>query len=217
LPAALLQSIAASLGPTLSPVRPLARNGLLAAAVFLLSAAVAFAGATRMGFGGVTAMPMATRAIIFGLLTLCGCVASVHMVTQWVPGSRSRIGSSGLVALVSLALLIVFGFLFRDYHTSHFLVAGIACLATGVLFALPAGLLALWWLRRGWVVNPVAAGTAAGVVAGLAGVALLELHCTNFQASHILVWHMLVLPVSAVAGAVVGRVAAAYASRARTA
>jgi hypothetical protein len=59
-------------------------------------------------------------------------------------------------------------------------------------------------LRRGWAVNPVAAGLVAGVLAGLAGATLLELHCTNFEALHVIVWHTLVVPVSAGAGAICG-------------
>jgi hypothetical protein len=33
---------------------------------------------------------------------------------------------------------------------------------------------------------------------------MLELHCSNFQALHVLVWHTAVVPVSAAAGAAVG-------------
>ena len=33
---------------------------------------------------------------------------------------------------------------------------------------------------------------------------MLELHCANFQALHVLVWHTAVVPVSAAAGALVG-------------
>jgi hypothetical protein len=58
-------------------------------------------------------------------------------------------------------------------------------------------------LRRGFAVNPVAAGLAGGALAGLCGVTMLELHCANFQALHILVWHTAVLPVVAAAGALV--------------
>jgi hypothetical protein len=45
---------------------------------------------------------------------------------------------------------------------------------------------------------------AAGTLAGLAGVGMLELHCPNFQATHILVWHTAVVPVSAALGALLG-------------
>jgi hypothetical protein len=61
-----------------------------------------------------------------------------------------------------------------------------------------------WWLlRRGFAVNSVAAGLAGGTLAGLAGVTMLELHCANFQALHVLLWHTAVVPVSGAAGALV--------------
>jgi hypothetical protein len=34
---------------------------------------------------------------------------------------------------------------------------------------------------------------------------MLELHCPNFQALHILIWHVAVVPMSAAAGALLGR------------
>jgi hypothetical protein len=33
---------------------------------------------------------------------------------------------------------------------------------------------------------------------------VLELHCANFEALHVLVWHTLVVPVSAGFGALIG-------------
>jgi hypothetical protein len=50
----------------------------------------------------------------------------------------------------------------------------------------------------------VSAGLAVGSLAGLAGPAVLELHCANFEALHVLVWHTLVVPVSAGFGALIG-------------
>jgi hypothetical protein len=34
------------------------------------------------------------------------------------------------------------------------------------------------------------------VLAGLAGVLMLELHCPDFETWHVIVWHTLVIPVS---------------------
>ena len=104
-----------------------------------------------------------------------------------------------------MVLAGVFALLFRDYRTEHFVSLGVICLVTGVLHAIPAGLLSWLVLRRGFAVNSVSAGLVAGTLAGLAGVGLLELHCPNFQAIHILVWHTAVVVVSAGLGASIGR------------
>jgi hypothetical protein len=57
---------------------------------------------------------------------------------------------------------------------------------------------------RGLAMRGPSAGIAGGTLAGLAGVTALELHCANFQAPHVLLWHTAVVPVSAAAGALVG-------------
>ena len=53
----------------------------------------------------------------------------------------------------------------------------------------------------------------AGAFGGLSGVAVLELHCANLEAPHILLWHVGVVPASALAGAFVGWVINARRSR----
>jgi hypothetical protein len=103
-----------------------------------------------------------------------------------------------------VALLAVFALLFRNYRTEHFVSAGIACLVTGLLLAIPAALLSWLLMRRGFAVNSVSAGLVGGALAGLCGVTMLELHCANFQALHVLVWHTAVVSVSAAAGALLG-------------
>jgi hypothetical protein len=141
---------------------------------------------------------------IFGTLALLASAAGAATVAEWIPGSRQRLNAGGLLALVCAVLLGVFALLFHDYHTEHFLAAGLGCLFAGLLHAAPAALLAWWVLRQGFALNPVSAGLAAGVLGGLAGVTLLELHCPNFEAPHVLLWHTLVVPVSAAAGAASG-------------
>jgi hypothetical protein len=61
-------------------------------------------------------------------------------------------------------------------------------------------------LRRGFAVNSTAAGLAQGTLAGLAGVTMLELHCPIFEAPHVLVWHIAVLPVCGLVGVLVARI-----------
>lgn len=200
----LLGRIGESIKPSLRPVQPLPPVWLLALGLVVVCAAVPLAGAARAGFFGAAKMSLLERSSVFPVLGLLVSLTAVGFVHQMIPASRIRISPGVLVALISITLFALFALLFRDYHTVHFLSAGIVCLLTGLLHAIPAGLLSWLMLRRGFAVNRVSAGLVAGTLAGLAGVGLLELHCPNFQAAHILVWHTAVVPVSAALGALLG-------------
>ncbi len=203
--AALLKRVADSIQPSMRQVRPLPRTWVLAGVLMLICAGVALAGAARAGFYGFERMSLLERALIFLTLGVLSCVAGTEFVNEMIPGSRRRISAGGFLGLASVVLVVVFALLFHDYHTEHFVSLGFVCLITGVLHAIPAGLLSWLVLRRGFAVNSVSAGVVAGTLAGMAGVGVLELHCQNFQAMHILVWHTAVLVVTAALGALVGK------------
>ena len=203
--ASLLRRVADSIQPSMRRVRPLPRTWMLAGGVVLICGAVALAGAARAGFNGFEKMDLLERALIFATLGILTWVAGTEFVNEMIPGSRRRITACWLLGIGSVVLVGVFALLFHDYHTERFVSVGVICLVTGVLHAIPAGLLSWLVLRRGFAVNSVSAGLVAGTLAGLAGVGLLELHCPNFQAIHILVWHTAVLLVSGGLGALVGR------------
>jgi hypothetical protein len=197
-------SIKASVRTSLRPVRPLPPAWLLTGLIALVCAAIALAGAAHAGFFGFEKMDVFERLLIciaLGALTL---LTASHFVGEMIPGSKRRASAAVLLLFTVAVMLAIFALLFRDYQTSHFVSAGLACLLTGLLFAIPAGLVSWLVLRRGFAVNPVSAGLSAGILAGLAGVAMLELHCPNFQAAHILVWHTAVVPVSGALGALLG-------------
>lgn len=200
---ALLASIANSVGRSLTPVRPLPPAWALAGGLVLISVAVALAGAGRLGFYGIQKMSVLDRALIFPALGLLLWLAATASVAEMIPGRR-RVSPPILLGAGSLALVTVFAILFRDYHTHHFVHEGIACLSAGLLHAIPAALASWVLLRRGFAVNPVAAGLVAGTLAGLAGVTMLELHCPNFEAPHVMLWHTAVVPMSGAAGALLG-------------
>jgi hypothetical protein len=193
---ALLSRLAASIKSSLQPVRPLPSTSVLVGGLVLICAAVALGGAARAGFYGIEKLNLLERVLIFPTLAILMALTGLEFVNEMVPGSLRRITPGALPGLGSAVLLGVFAFLFRNYQTDHFVHAGIACLIVGVLHAIPAALLGWLWLRRGFPVRPVTAALAAGTFAGLAGVSMLELHCANLQALHILVWHTAVVPVS---------------------
>ncbi|MGD0493606.1 MAG: NrsF family protein [Steroidobacteraceae bacterium] len=198
---ALLKRIADSINMSLRPVRPLPPPWALTGGLALICAVVAVAAAARAGFYGVEKLSLWERALIFSTLGILVWVTGKELVGQLTPGSRQNFSGTSLLATISASLLGVFALVFHDYRTDHFISAGIACLLTGVLLAVPAAFLSWLLLRRGFAVNSVAAGLVGGALAGLCGVTMLELHCSNFQALHVLVWHIAVVPVSAAAGA----------------
>jgi hypothetical protein len=201
---ALLDRIGKSIGSSLRPVRPLPPAWELAGGLFLICAGVALAGAARAGFFGIQALSVLERAAIFPTLAILIWLGATTAAGEMIPGSRRRAAPSTLLAAGCLVLLVVFAGLFRDYRTEHFVSLGAPCLAAGLLHAIPAAL-AIWLvLRRGLAVNPAAAGLMVGALAGLAGVSMLELHCANLEAPHVMVWHTAVVPVSAAAGAFLG-------------
>jgi Negative regulator of sigma F len=198
---ALLDRVASSIGSSMRPVRPLPPAWVLASGLVLICAAVALAGAARSGFYGFQKLSVLECLLIFPTLVILIWLAATTCVSEMIPGSRRRVAPGWLLGAGSLALLAVFAVLFRDYRTDRFVSQGLVCLTAGLLHAIPAALASWLLLRRGFAVNSVAAGLVAGTLAGLAGVTMLELHCANLQAPHVMLWHTAVIPVSAAAGA----------------
>jgi Negative regulator of sigma F len=212
----LLDRIAASIQTSLRPVHPLPPLWILTGGLILICAAVAVGGAARAGFLGIEKMDLVQRLLIFPALLALASILASRFVHEMVPGSLRRVSAGALLALGCAALLALFAPLFRDYHTDHFFSVGFACLVTGFEHAVPAGLLCWLLLRRGFAVRSASAGLIAGALGGLAGLGVLELQCPNFQASHVLVWHLAVVPLSSAAGALVGWLAGRLTRSARS-
>ncbi len=204
---ALLNRITGSMGASMGPVRPLPPAWLLAGGLALICAAVALIGASVLGLHGIEAMSVWDRALIFPTLGILIWLAASICVGENIPGSRRWASPTVLLCAGSLALLGVFAVLFHDYHTERFVSQGIICLRAGLVHAIPTAIGIWWLLRRGFAVNRTSAGLVAGTLAGLAGVTMLELHCPNFEAPHVMVWHTAVMLVSAGVGALLARVA----------
>ena len=199
-----MDRIAGSMAATMLPVRPLPSRGVLTGAIAFVCAVVAIGGAAALGFSGIEKMSMLERSLVFSVLGIAILAAAMELVSAVIPGSLRRFSSGRLLGAVGVCLAFVLAACFRDYRTTHFVHAGLVCLAIGLLHAMVTGLLSWLVLRRGFAVDTVSAGAVAGTLAGLAGVSALELHCANFQAAHVLVWHLGVLLVSAGLGALCG-------------
>jgi hypothetical protein len=193
----LLDRISRSIASGLQPSRPLPSWWVLIGGLVLVSAVGAVLVAALLkpyGFQRMTAMEMGLILPVLGFLMLISAALSV---ADAIPGSRRLMSPWLLLATCCVAIAGVIGFLFHDYGTEEFVIQGVKCLGLGLMTALPA-YLGIWWLlKRGFTMDVVSAGLARGTVAGLAGIAMLQLHCPNFEAPHIIVWHIAVVPVTA--------------------
>jgi hypothetical protein len=205
---ALLERVSASINTSLTPVRPLPPSWVLTGGIFSLALMLATLVAAAIGFWGIQKLSGLDIAAIFSVLTLLAWLASSMSVRQMIPGSARWMNPITLLAVVLAGWLAIDVLLFRDYQLGAFVPEGIVCLRAGLMVAAPTGAAAWLLLRRGFAVNPASAGLAAGTFAGLAGVIMLELHCPNLSAPHIMVWHTAVIPVSAFAGALLARIGA---------
>lgn len=198
---ALLAGISESIGACLSPVRPLPPHWILVTALVAGCMAVASVGGMLLGLHGLQKMGAAEIVVILPVLGILIWLAASVSVGEMIPGSRHRMDPGALLAAGCATLIAVFALLFHDYGAERFVPQGVSCLAAGLLHAVPTAIIGWLVLHRGFAVNSVAAGFAQGVLAGLAGVSMLELHCPNFEAPHLMVWHTAVLPVSGAMGA----------------
>jgi hypothetical protein len=194
---AALERIAQSVRADLTPVSRILPSWVLASALVLSCVVVAFAGAVVAGFEGIAVLGSQRSAIILAALGLLIAVMARQCVARWIPGSRLHSSAGAALAGCSMSLMVLFALLFRDYRTPHFIAAGITCVEQGVLHGIPSGILCAAVLRRGFAIQPILAALTIGALAGLTGVLFLEMHCTNIEAPHLLVWHTAVVPVSA--------------------
>lgn len=205
-PSAALSQLAKDLASDLTPVRPLAPAGLYLLAFSGIFASIVAFGVYRGGTLALSAMSAVQSVSILCALAACGLLLAGSLVHQMVPGSRHRFRPVFLPAIVIVSLSLVVTVLFNFRHERHFWQSGLACLRMG----LPLALLAFvpFWLvlRRGAILSPRATGAAAGLLAGLAGTSVLEIHCPNLSLSHILVWHVGVSVLGALGGLAAGAI-----------
>jgi len=201
---ATLRKIAEGIATNLRPVRPVAPARYFFGAFVGIFVSIVVLGVYRMGAFAIAVMtPLQTAAILSALAISTGLLAH-SLVHQMVPGSRHRIPPGPLPVGITISLTIAIVVLFQFQHERNFWANGWACIRAGI----PIGVLAAapFWLvlRRGAVLSPCMTGAATGLLAGLVGASVLEIHCPNLDAWHILVSHLGVAVLCALAGLVIG-------------
>jgi hypothetical protein len=184
-----VNQIASRLAGDLTPVRPLPPAGVFTTAFALISAALVLLGGLALGDRAIQRMDWTTAVFTFSALAASACLLAFALSGEMAPGSR-RLAPPWMLALgILFGMAVLFAALFPYHQERSFWLHVWRCLRIG----LAAGTLgaALFWLilRRGAVLHRRTSGALAGLLGGLVGATILEVHCPNFNDAHILVGH----------------------------
>jgi len=201
---AALRKIAESLADNLRPVRPLAPARYFVGAFASIFVTIVALSVYRLGaFAIVVMTPLQTTAILSTLAIGTGLLV-YSLVNQMVPGSRHRIPPAPLAAGITILVAMVMAVLFQVQQEENFWGNAWACIRAGTLVGALAAVPFWLVLRRGAILSPRMTGAAAGLLAGLAGTSMLEIHCPILDAWHILLSHLGVAILCALAGLAMG-------------
>lgn len=199
-----LAKIRKALAESAAPVQPLPSNAVLMLLCLGVFVALAVILAAPVGFSGFIKMSPGERWMEYPVVFLLALALAGGVVEQMIPGSRRTIGPLWSILLAILLLSITALVLFPNFDTTRFVPQGIPCLRYGLLCAVPAAGLTWALMRRGFIANPFAGAVSGGAFSGLLGAAALALHCPIFSAPHIIVWHIGVIVVTSLTGALIG-------------
>lgn len=207
LPPDRLKQIQAALAADLKPVRPLAPAGVYAAAFLAIAAGICFFGWRYIiGQRGWNALSNLQRWSVFVPILAIAVLLVFSVVQQMAPASRYTRSSALTAGGISVLLAAVIFAIFQPAHETAFARNGLVCFRFGLLFAIPAALLFGFLLLRGAGLSPLLTGAAAGGLAGLVGLTVLEIHCPNLNVYHIAAWHLSVFLTCIAAGLIFSRV-----------
>jgi hypothetical protein len=201
---ATLRRMAEGMATNLRPVRPVAPAPYFFGAFVGIFVSIVALGVYRLGAFAIAVMTPLQSAAILSALAISTATLAYSLVHQMVPGTRHRIPPRLLTLAVTISLTIAIAALFQFQHERNFWGNAWACIRAGT----PIGVLASvpFWLmlRRGAILSPSMTGAATGLLAGLVGTSVLEIHCPNLDAWHILASHLGVAILCSLAGLVIG-------------
>jgi hypothetical protein len=201
---AALHKIAQSLADNLRPVRPMAPARYFAGAFLGIFVSIVALSVYRLGAFAIAVMTPLQTTTILSTLAIGTAWLVYSLVNQMAPGSRHRIPPAMLAAGITLLVALAMAVLFQVQQEEHFWGNAWACIRAGTVVGALAAV-PLWMvLRRGAILSPRMTGATAGLLAGLAGTSMLEIHCPNLDVKHILVSHLGAAILCALAGLAIG-------------
>lgn len=190
--------------PALRPVAPLPGVWRVAAALLLGVVAVIAIANWRLGVEGWDARSGLQLAVDCSLLSISVVALANLLARQMMPGSGYRAAFRVWLLVPLVTLLAAVAALYGDQWKPDYVAWAMNCLKIGTACAACSAPLFWLALRRGFSLHPVAQGAAAGLLAGLAGVTVLEIYCPYLDRFHIFVSHIGAAVIATLAGAAFG-------------
>ncbi len=200
------ESIRRSLMADLQAVDPLPTDRVLAVGV-QLTAAVGIGGfLAAMGLRGWRLMSL-PQTLALGALAVasaaCLAVAFVRTIRPGAPPPPVRI--EAVVGALCIGFPIVCGVMFPLSPAQDSLYNGLLCLGMGSLLTIGSCWALFRIARRGVILDGVRAGAAIGALSGVISAVALQAFCPHQDATHLAIWHGLVIAMSIAVGMLAGR------------
>ena len=201
---AALRKIAESLADNLRPVRPMAPARYFVAAFLGIFVSIVALSVYGLGAFGIAVMTPLQTTTILSTLAICTGLLVYSLVNQMAPGSRHRIAPALLAVGITILVAMTMAALFQAQQEENFWGNAWVCIRAGTLVGAITAVPFWFVLRRGAILSPRMTGAVAGLLAGLSGTSMLEMHCPNLDAWHILLSHLGVAILCALAGLAIG-------------
>jgi hypothetical protein len=158
----------------------------------------------RLGAFAIPVMTPLQIAVILSALAISTGFLVSSVVNQMVPGSRHRVSPTLLAISVPILLAMAIALLFQFQPEQNFWRNAWVCIRAGTPIGGVAAVFFWLVLRRGAVLSRSVTGAATGMLAGLVGTTVLQLHCPILNGWHILASHLGVAMLCALAGLLTG-------------
>jgi hypothetical protein len=209
------QQIVRRIQGSLKPVPRLRSTAAIASQIVIVFLLIALAAISRMKVIGFAVMTLPQLTGMSAVLSLGIVFVALSLAWQMRPGSSRWIPEWALLTMLVAGLVMFIALLFPWKTSDAFVLRGFRCLGAGLALSAPAALVFGYMVRRGAPLNLTSAGATVGAAAGLLGVAVLQYTCDLQNIGHLLVWHVGVVVLSTLAGALIGGSFMRYGARSR--
>lgn len=184
----------------LTPIEPLPSLEWHIAVLSFIAFLVAGLIGWGLGLHGWEEMSSKQAAVTFGLLPVLIVTAASAVSRQMTPGAMQRLSPALPFGVCLFAMPFTAVLLYSSTPNPDFAFYAARCWAIGMACAIGTAPILWLVLRRGFALQPRLHAASAGLLAGLAGIAVLELQCPLMDASHKLAGHATVVFTAALIG-----------------